>query len=103
MLFSDTRRLSTAGFEAMSPNSKELLQSLNGVIFRNSEKAQILTENFLGSVVKMWACGNLSNFDYMMLLNYLCARTFSNPNHYPVLPWVIFKYRHDPIASTVTI
>ncbi len=38
--------------------------------------------------VKLWASGHLSNFDYIMLLNYLCGRTFSNPNHYPVLPWV---------------
>jgi WD repeat-containing protein 81 len=38
----------------------------------------------------MWASGNLSNFDYIMLLNYLCGRTFNNPNHYPVLPWVSF-------------
>jgi hypothetical protein len=72
----------------MTAVSKELLASL-----RNSEASPAgtwpkLTENFLGALVKMWASENLSNFDYIMILNYLCGRTFSNPNHYPVLPWV---------------
>lgn len=84
-----SRRLSGAGFEAMSSLSKDLLQSLMQTASSNDSKQnQLLSENFLGSVAKMWASGKLSNFDYIMLLNYLCGRTFSNPNHYPVLPWV---------------
>ncbi len=84
-----SRRLSGAGFEAMSSLSKDLLQSLmQTASFNDSKQNQLLSENFLGSVAKMWASGKLSNFDYIMLLNYLCGRTFSNPNHYPVLPWV---------------
>jgi hypothetical protein len=87
---SATRRLSGTGFEAMSSMSQELLASLKSSTPECSERSKILTENFLGSVAKMWASGNLSNFDYIMLLNYLCGRTFNNPNHYPVLPWVSF-------------
>ena len=36
----------------------------------------------------MWITGYLSNFDYLLVLNYLSGRTFDNPNYYPVLPWV---------------
>ena len=83
-----SRRVSGAGFDSMSPMSQELLQSLKASSSQRPEKSKILTENFLGHLVKLWASGNLTNFDYIMLLNYLCGRTFSNPNHYPVLPWV---------------
>ena len=72
----------------MSPMSQELLKSLKASAPEGHERSKILTENFLGHLVKLWASGNLSNFDYLMLLNYLCGRTFCNPNHYPVLPWV---------------
>lgn len=38
----------------------------------------------VSSVVKRWAAGDISNFDYIMFLNHLCGRTFQNPNYYPV-------------------
>lgn len=82
-----SRRLSGTGFESMSPMSQELLKSLQSQQ-QQLDNSIILTENFLGHLVKLWASGNLSNFDYLMFLNYLCGRTFCNPNHYPVLPWV---------------
>ncbi len=73
----------------MSSLSKDLLKSLmQTASTQDSEQNQLLSENFLGSVAKMWASGKLSNFDYIMLLNYLCGRTFNNPNHYHVVPWV---------------
>ncbi len=47
---------------------------------------EAVCDNFLGHAVHLWVTGQLSNFDYILLLNYLSGRTFSNPNHYPVLP-----------------
>ena len=45
-------------------------------------------DNFLGKMVSMWKQGLISNFDYLIYLNMLAGRSFSNPNYYPVLPWV---------------
>jgi len=47
-----------------------------------------LDGSVLRDAVSYWSRGFLSNYDYLLLLNYLCGRTFSDPNHYPVLPWV---------------
>ena len=42
----------------------------------------------LSKALDLWRRGRLSNFDYLMFLNYLCGRTCENPASYPVLPWV---------------
>ena len=39
-----------------------------------------ITTSFLTTIVKMWISGSISNFDYLMMLNYLAGRTFDNPN-----------------------
>lgn len=43
----------------------------------------------LASVVHKWVYGEISNFDYLMYLNTLAGRNFHDPNHYPILPWVM--------------
>lgn len=43
----------------------------------------------LASVVHKWVYGEISNFDYLMFLNNLAGRNFHDPNHYPILPWVM--------------
>jgi len=43
----------------------------------------------LASVVHRWVYGEISNFDYLMFLNNLAGRNFDDPNHYPILPWVM--------------
>ncbi|XP_071785410.1 WD repeat-containing protein 81-like [Asterias amurensis] len=49
----------------------------------------------LPELVLSWVKGELSNFDYLMTLNSLAGRHASNPNHYPVLPWVMDFTRPD--------
>lgn len=42
----------------------------------------------LASIVQQWVYREISNFDYLMMLNQLAGRTTNDPNHYPILPWV---------------
>ena len=42
----------------------------------------------LSRALDLWRRGRLSNFDYLMFLNYLSGRSCENPRAYPVLPWV---------------
>ena len=57
---------------------------------KGAEEAELefICDNFLGKAVHLWTTGQLSNFDYILLLNHLSGRTFANPNHYPVMPWI---------------
>jgi len=47
------------------------------------------SQSNLASVVHKWVYGEISNFDYLMFLNALAGRNFHDPNHYPILPWVM--------------
>ena len=69
---------------------QKLLENLKTQLIQveNLDQAEIICDNFLGQIVHLWSTGQLSNFDYILLLNYLSGRTFSNPNHYPVMPWI---------------
>jgi hypothetical protein len=39
-----------------------------------------------------WSAGALSNFEYLMQLNTLASRTYSDLSQYPVFPWVLCDY-----------
>lgn len=36
-----------------------------------------------------WITGAITNFDYLMFLNKLAGRRLGDPNHHPVLPWIM--------------
>ena len=42
----------------------------------------------LSEAVKKWQHGELSNFDYLILLNYHAGRRIGDPNNHPIFPWV---------------
>lgn len=42
---------------------------------------------------KQWSEGQLSNFDYLMILNTFAGRTFNDPAMYPIFPWVLSDYK----------
>ena len=70
---------------------QKMLKNLKGQLAQvdyDLDQAEMICDNFLGHAVHLWTTGQLSNFDYILLLNYLSGRTFENPNHYPVMPWV---------------
>jgi hypothetical protein len=46
----------------------------------------------LEKAVNAWSSGNISNFDYLMILNYASGRTFSDLNQYPIFPWILRNY-----------
>ncbi|CAK9436131.1 uncharacterized protein LODBEIA_P06890 [Lodderomyces beijingensis] len=41
---------------------------------------------------KKWKRGEMSNFDYLMIINTLAGRTFNDLTQYPVFPWVLSDY-----------
>ena len=50
------------------------------------------TEESLMHYTEQWVKGEMSNFDYLMKLNYHSYRSRSDLTQYPVFPWVIKDY-----------
>ncbi|KAL0236703.1 hypothetical protein PCE1_000101 [Barthelona sp. PCE] len=49
----------------------------------------------LNDVQNKWTNGDMSNFDYLMCLNYLSGRSLMCIERYPVLPWVLCDYTSE--------
>ncbi|OHS95234.1 Beige/BEACH domain containing protein [Tritrichomonas foetus] len=53
--------------------------------------------NFFASTnfMKQWVDGKLSNFEYLIILNYFSGRTYNDPSMYPIYPWVVSSYNEN--------
>ncbi|KNC54321.1 uncharacterized protein AMSG_10309 [Thecamonas trahens ATCC 50062] len=49
------------------------------------------------SATAAWQRGELSNFEYLMLLNTMAGRSYNDINQYPVFPWVLDDYTSDEL------
>lgn len=47
-----------------------------------------------------WVKGELSNFQYLMLVNTFAGRTFNDLTQYPVFPWVLSDYTSQELDLT---
>lgn len=68
-----------------SPESSRQLAKDVGLL---GEEDKLHSESLQVLVLK-WIHGAISNFDYLMILNNLAGRNKTNPNYYPVLPWIM--------------
>ncbi|KAH3845168.1 WD repeat-containing protein 81-like [Dreissena polymorpha] len=56
--------------------------------------------NNLGAITQDWVNHKMSNFRYLMYLNFLAGRRLGDPNHHPVLPWVMdFSSAHSGLRD----
>ncbi len=51
----------------------------------------------LAYMQRMWVSGKISNFDYLMFLNYQSGRSFNDLTQYPIFPWVLTNYESKEI------
>jgi hypothetical protein len=47
----------------------------------------------------LWTQGILTNFDYLMILNNLASRSFSDLSQYPIMPWILKNYEDEESNS----
>ncbi|OQN95747.1 hypothetical protein B0A48_17937 [Cryoendolithus antarcticus] len=47
------------------------------------------------AATKQWMKGELSNFQYLMLINTMAGRSFNDLTQYPVFPWVLADYSSE--------
>jgi neurobeachin-like protein 1/2 len=50
---------------------------------------EILKESKL---TEKWIAREISNFDYLMMLNTIAGRTYNDLNQYPIFPWILKDY-----------
>lgn len=65
----------------IQPTKNHLIQTLPFMAYFSSQ-------NF----TKQWVNGEISNFEYLMILNELSGRTFNSASMYPVFPWIIKEF-----------
>lgn len=47
-----------------------------------------------------WRKGELSNYEYLMVINTYSGRSFNDISQYPVFPWVLKDYETSTILIT---
>ncbi|XP_067848250.1 lipopolysaccharide-responsive and beige-like anchor protein isoform X1 [Heptranchias perlo] len=53
------------------------------------------------NMMQRWQRREISNFEYLMFLNTVAGRTYSDMNQYPVFPWVITNYESEELDLTL--
>lgn len=47
-----------------------------------------------------WVSGKISNFQYLMAINYAAGRSMADPLYHPILPWITdFSVEHSPLGD----
>jgi hypothetical protein len=48
-------------------------------------------------ITEKWMNWEISNFEYIMLLNFIASRSYHDLTQYPVFPWIFNKYSYESI------
>ncbi|CAF4521491.1 unnamed protein product, partial [Rotaria magnacalcarata] len=46
-------------------------------------------------LTEKWVTREISNFDYLMMLNTVAGRTYNDLNQYPIFPWILKDYTYE--------
>ena len=72
-------------------NPEEVPQSLG------SKFGNLFNSTPTHAATKKWMRGEMSNFQYLMLVNTMAGRTFNDLTQYPVFPWVLADYTSEEL------
>lgn len=51
----------------------------------------------LHKITKLWQKGEMSNYEYLLKLNFLSGRSFCDLSQYPVFPWILADYESEEL------
>ncbi|KAJ0974071.1 hypothetical protein J5N97_016036 [Dioscorea zingiberensis] len=77
------------------PRNSTLDTTISGSSKQESNEGSRLFKIMAKSFSKRWQNGEISNFQYLMHLNTLAGRGYSDLTQYPVFPWVLADYESD--------
>ena len=55
--------------------------------------------SFVEAAVELWLSNQLSNYEYLLVINSAAGRSFHDLSRYPVFPWVLASYGEDDILD----
>lgn len=65
-----------------------------------SRFANVFSGTATHAATKKWVRGEMSNFQYLMLVNTMAGRSFNDLTQYPVFPWVLADYTSEELDLT---
>ncbi|KAL5561827.1 hypothetical protein UlMin_031574 [Ulmus minor] len=77
------------------PRNSMLDTTISGSTKQDSNEGSRLFKITAKSFSKRWQTGEISNFQYLMHLNTLAGRGYSDLTQYPVFPWVLSDYESE--------
>ncbi|XVE73056.1 hypothetical protein DITRI_Ditri11bG0087300 [Diplodiscus trichospermus] len=77
------------------PRNSMLDTTISGSTKQESNEGGRLFKIMAKSFSKRWQSGETSNFQYLMHLNTLAGRGYSDLTQYPVFPWVLADYESE--------
>ena len=90
-----------SGSAGTSPEDAWRIESLrsmeDNVQTLGSRFANVFTQGTANPATKKWVKGEISNFQYLMLVNTMAGRTFNDLTQYPVFPWVLADYTSEEL------
>ncbi|KAG7025503.1 Protein SPIRRIG [Cucurbita argyrosperma subsp. argyrosperma] len=82
------------------PRNSMLDTTISGSTKQESSEGSRLFKIMAKSFSKRWQNGEISNFQYLMHLNTLAGRGYSDLTQYPVFPWVLADYESENLDLT---
>ncbi|KZV32196.1 BEACH domain-containing protein lvsA [Dorcoceras hygrometricum] len=82
------------------PRNSILDATISGLTKQESNEGSRLFKVMAKSFSKRWQNGEISNFQYIMHLNTLAGRGYSDLTQYPVFPWVLADYESENLDLT---
>ncbi|KAI8522961.1 hypothetical protein RHMOL_Rhmol13G0037500 [Rhododendron molle] len=77
------------------PRNSMLDATFSGSMKQDTNEGSRLFKIMAKSFSKRWQNGEISNFQYLMHLNTLAGRGYSDLTQYPVFPWVLADYESE--------
>ncbi|KAK8962558.1 hypothetical protein KSP40_PGU005873 [Platanthera guangdongensis] len=77
------------------PRNNMLDTTISGASKQDSNEGSRIFKIAAKSFSKRWQNGEISNFQYLMHLNTLAGRGYSDLTQYPVFPWVLADYESE--------
>lgn len=92
------------GLSSTSPEDLWRVESLRSVEDSpqtlGAKFSNVFTQGTSNPATKKWLKGEISNFQYLMLVNTMAGRTFNDLTQYPVFPWVLADYTSEELDLT---
>ncbi|KAH1108454.1 hypothetical protein J1N35_012222 [Gossypium stocksii] len=77
------------------PRNSMLDTTISGSTKQESNEGSVIFKIMANSFSKRWQNGEITNFQYLMHLNTLAGRGYSDLTQYPVFPWVLADYESE--------